>query len=95
VCLIGCIALAFPRVALALLWLFGGSYLLRPFGHWLWPLLGFVFLPLTTITFAFAVNSLGVPGHISAFGWLLTALALMADLGLLGGSRAQWQRRQN
>lgn len=93
-CLIGCIALVFPRLALALLWLFGGAYLLRPFGSWLWPLLGFLFLPLTTITFAFAFNSLGTPGVMSPFGWLLTVVALLADLGLLGGSRAQWQRQQ-
>jgi hypothetical protein len=94
VCLIGCIALAFPRIALALVWLFGGNYLLRPFGSWLWPLLGFLFLPLTTFAFAFAFNSLGTPGTVSPFGWLLTVIALLADLGLLGSSRTQWQRRQ-
>jgi len=95
VCLIGCIALAFPRIALGLVWLFGGNYLSRPFGNWLWPLLGFLFLPLTTITFAFAFNSLGTPGAVSPFGWLLTVIALLADLGLIGSSRTQWQRRQS
>jgi hypothetical protein len=91
-CFLGCLAVAFPRVALALVWLFGGNYLLRAFGSRLWPLLGFFFLPLTTITFAFAVNSLGNGGAVSPFGWLLTVLALLADLGLLGGGRHQWRR---
>jgi hypothetical protein len=54
-----------------------------------------LFLPLTTITFAFAYNSLGAPGAISPFGWLLTVIALLADLGLIGSSRTQWQRRQS
>ncbi len=91
-CLFGCLAVAFPRVALFLVWLFGGHYLLRAFGSGLWPLLGFLFLPLTTITFAFAVNSLSSGGVLPPVGWLLTALALLADLGLLGGGHRQWRR---
>ena len=84
-CLIGCLALAFPRVALFLVWFFNGGYLMRAYQSWIWPLLGFFFLPLTTLTFAFGVNSLGRGGEMSAFGWLLTLLALAADLGLWGG----------
>ena len=91
-CFLGCLAVAFPRLALVLVWLFGGHYLLRAYGSRLWPLLGFLFLPLTTITFAFAVNSLGNGGSVSPVGWLLTGLALLADLGLLGGGRQQWRR---
>ena len=91
-CFLGCLAVAFPRLALALLWLFGGDYLRRAYTSRLWPLLGFFFLPLTTITFAFAVNGLGNASGVSPFGWLLTALALLADLGLLGGGRQQWRR---
>lgn len=94
-CFFGCLAVAFPRVALFLVWLFGGNYLLRAFGSWLWPLLGFLFLPLTTITFAFAVNSLSHRGVLPPIGWLLTALALLADLGLLGGGHRQWRRSRD
>ena len=75
-----------------LVWLFGGNYLLRAYGSVLWLLLGFLFLPLTTLTFAFAYNALGSGGLVSPFGWLLTALALLADLGLLGGGHKQWRR---
>ena len=90
-CLVGCLALAFPRLALVLVWFFGPSYVVRPYGHWVWPLLGLLGLPLTTLTFAFAYNSLGTPGVVSPFGWLLTAVALLADLGIIGGSRHKWR----
>lgn len=93
-CLLGCLALASPRLALFLVWLFGGSYLMRPFGSWLWPLVGFLFLPLTTLAFAYSFNSLGHPGQMSPFGWLLTGIALLADIGLLGGGHSQWRKRQ-
>lgn len=84
-CFVGCLALAFPRVALFLVWFFGGSYLTRAYDSWLLPLLGFFFLPLTTLTFAYGVNSLGRGGEMTPLGWLLTLLALACDLGLWGG----------
>lgn len=94
-CLVGCIALAFPRLALILVWLFGGGYLSRAFESWIWPLLGFFFLPLTTLAFAFGMNSLGQPDEMPPLGWLLTALAATADLGLIGnGGRSAKKYRE-
>lgn len=83
-CFVGCLALASPRLALALVWLFS-DYLGRAYENWLFPLLGFFFLPLTTLTFAFGINSLGSPGAMSPLGWLLTAIAVIVDLGLWSG----------
>ncbi len=83
-CLVGCLALGFPRIALALVWLLGGGYLGRAYGGFVWVLLGFLFLPLTTLTFAYAMNSLGAPGQVPPLGWLLVGISLLADLGLLG-----------
>ncbi|HEY3495530.1 MAG TPA: hypothetical protein VGK73_12625 [Polyangiaceae bacterium] len=83
-CLIGCLALVFPRLALVLLWLFGGDYLGRAYESWIFPVLGFVFLPLTTLAFAFGMNSLGSPTQMEPLGWVLVALAAAADLGLIG-----------
>lgn len=85
--LVGCLAIAFPRVALFLVWLLGGGYLGRAYEHFLWPLLGFIFLPLTTLAFAYASNSLGAPGEVPPFGWLLVAVAVLVDIGLLGSGR--------
>lgn len=90
-CLLGCLALASPRLVLALVWL-SSEYLGRAYEHWLFPLLGFLFLPLTTLTFAFGVNSLGAPGAMSPLGWLLTALAVLVDLGLWGGGGSSAHR---
>ncbi len=97
-CLIGCLALAFPRVALALVWIFGPvGYLSRPFPAVIWPILGFLFLPTTTLAFAFSSHSLESAGHLSPFGWLLVILGLLIDLGLLGGGgrAARRRRREN
>jgi hypothetical protein len=91
---VGCLALLFPRVALVLTFLLGGDYLSRAYPHYVWPLLGFVFLPLTTLTFAFAVNSLPSASGVSAFGWLLTGIALLADVGIIGNGRSRLRERE-
>ena len=81
-CLVGVLALAFPRVALFLVWFLGGNYLGRAYDHWIWPLLGFLFLPLTTLVFAYGMNSGPVMGVLTPFEWLLVALAAAGDLGI-------------
>jgi hypothetical protein len=97
-CLVGCLAVASPRLALFLVWLLGGDYLSRAFEYWLWPLLGFFFMPLTTLAFAYGMNSLGQPREMEPLGWLLVAVAGAIDIGLIGGSRKsaqQWQRSRD
>jgi hypothetical protein len=84
-CFVGCIALAFPRLALFLVWFFGDHYFSRAFGSFLLPILGFFFLPLTTLAFAFGMNSLGRPGEMPPLGWLLVVIGLASDLGLWSG----------
>lgn len=94
-CLVGCLALAFPRVALALVWLLGPrNYLSEPFPATIWPILGFVFLPTTTLAFAFASHSMQQGGGLTPFGWLLVVLALCFDVGLLGGGGRAARRRK-
>ena len=70
-----------PRVALVLLWLFT-NYLSRAFDTILWPLLGFLFLPWTTIAFAIAQNEFG---GLSGLGLLVVVLGFLGDIGVLGG----------
>ena len=81
-CFAALIALAFPRVLLALMFFFS-NYLERAYHGLLWPFLGFVFLPLTTIAYAWALNSYG---SVEGFGLVIVVLAVLIDLGMVGGA---------
>lgn len=83
-CLVGVVALAFPRLVLAVIWLLS-DYLGRAYDSVLWPLLGFLFLPLTTLVYAFAFNATG--GAVSGGYLALVVVAALVDLGLVGGGR--------
>jgi hypothetical protein len=93
--LFGCLAIVFPRLALFLVWLFGGNYLDRAYASLFLQLLGFLFLPLTTLTFAYAHNSLGVPGQVSSLGWLLTTIAVLVDVGIIGSHQRRRRRQRD
>jgi hypothetical protein len=81
-CLFLILILAFPRVALALLFLFT-HYLDRAFNNtMLLLILGFLFLPFTTLLYAWMINS-GLPVQGFNLIWLL--VAALVDLGSLGG----------
>lgn len=80
-CVIAILAFLGPRVAIFLLWLFT-NYMSRAFDGFILPLLGFLFLPWTTIAFAIAQNEFGGP---SGIGLLIILLGLLADIGVLGG----------
>ena len=55
-CLLLVVILAFPRVVLVLMFLLS-NYLQRAYHNLIVPLLGFIVLPLTTIVYAWEVNS--------------------------------------
>jgi len=80
--------LGMPRVAFMLVWFFQPEYIQRALdGVTLLVLLGFVFLPLTTLGFAYGMNSLGPPGEMTPLGWALTGISFAIDIGLVTGSR--------
>ena len=80
-CVLVLLALVGPRFVLFLLWLLT-DYLSRAFDNFLLPLVGFVFLPWTTLAYAFAQNDLG---GLNGLGLLVLVLGLLIDLGTLGG----------
>jgi hypothetical protein len=89
-CLLLVAVLFFPRIALLLMWFFS-TYLQHAFhGNLLVPLLGFIFLPLTTIVYAWELNS-GMPMSGINLLWLL--IAVIVDLGGLGGGAHRQSRR--
>ncbi|MGA3018744.1 MAG: hypothetical protein ABSF62_16610 [Bryobacteraceae bacterium] len=89
-CFLLLILLLFPRVALVLMWIYS-TYLQRAFhGGLVLPVLGFIFLPLTTIVYAWELNS-GMPMAGINLLWLL--IAVIIDLGGLGGGAHRQSRR--
>jgi len=86
-CFVGCIALAAPRFAIVLVVLFS-DYIGRAYETFLWPFLGFLFMPLTTLAYAFAVNS---HGSVAGPYLVVVVVAVLMDLGLVGaGARSRW-----
>jgi hypothetical protein len=81
-CLLLIIFLAFPRIALVLLFVFS-NYLQRAYHGLLLPFLGFLFLPLTTLAYAWMTNT-GLP--IAGVNLVILVIAVVIDLGGLGGS---------
>jgi hypothetical protein len=89
-CFLLLVVLLFPRVALVLMWIFS-TYLQRAFhGGLVLPVLGFILLPLTTIVYAWELNS-GMPTEGINLLWLL--IAVIIDLGGLGGGAHRKSRR--
>ena len=80
-CLVGCLAFFMPRVALVLVAL-ASDYLHRAYESGLWPCLGFLFLPTTTLAYAFAVNA---GGGVQGGYVVLVVIAVLIDLGVVGG----------
>lgn len=87
-CLLLLLVLAFPRVVLVLMYL-SSNYLTRAYHGLVIPVLGFVFLPLTTIVYAWEVNS---RYPMEGVYLLVLVIAVVIDVGGLSGGA--WHRRR-
>lgn len=89
-CLLLIVFLAFPRIALAVLFLFT-DYLQRAYHGLLLPLIGFLFLPLTTLAYAWMMNT---RQPIAGINLVILIIAVVIDLGGLSGGeyhrRTRW-----
>jgi hypothetical protein len=90
-CLIGCLALSAPRVAIAIV-VFFSDYIGRAYETNFWPFLGFLFMPLTTLAYAWAINS---HGSVEGMHLVVVVVAVLIDLGLVGGSAAKRRERSS
>ncbi len=86
-CLVVILILAFPRIVLAFLFL-TSTYLNRAYHNLLIPAIGFLFLPLTTLAYAWMMNS-GMP--LEGTNLLILLIAVIIDLGGIGGG--EYHRR--
>lgn len=83
-CLMGLMAMAFPRVAIILVVIFS-DYIGTAYQTTIWPLLGFFFMPVTTLAYAWAMHSSGSVAGLQLF---VVIIAVLIDVGILGGGAA-------
>lgn len=75
-CFVGIVAILGPRVAVALIWIFGNRVELA-FDSWWLPLLGLIFLPWTTLAYLIAWQPGGLDSNWDA---LLIVLGVAMDV---------------
>jgi hypothetical protein len=83
-CLFAVLAGLFPRVAFAVYWIARPNAVSAVFGGTLiWPLLGLIFLPFTTLMYTL----LWFPGGgLTGWDWLWVGIAFLLDIGHYGYS---------
>ena len=80
-CLFASLVLLGPRAAILVWWLVDTARWNAAFESFIWPLLGFLFLPWTTIMYV-----LVFPGGIAGFDWIWLGLGVLADIASYSGS---------
>jgi hypothetical protein len=90
-CLLALLAVAFPRVAIVLLWLFT-NFFSGVYNTVILPILGFIFLPLTLIVYTYLQRT-HPGGGLTTQGLIFIFIAVIIDLGLLGGGT--WRGRRS
>lgn len=86
-CLITAILFIGPRAGILVWWIIDSARFLSAFaGSWIWPLLGFIFAPWTTLAYV-----LVAPGGIVLFDWLILGIAVLLDLSAFFGG---WRNRR-
>jgi hypothetical protein len=84
-CLFALIALISARLALFLLWAFTNYVNFAFHGGWVWPLLGIVFAPWTTLFYVLVYAPAG-PIHVA--GWILVGIGVILDISSWGQAGA-------
>jgi hypothetical protein len=82
-CIFVLIALLSSRLALALMWIFT-PWVDRAFGPLIWPILGIIFLPLTTLLYVILWNTGG--RGVTGWEWIFVILAVFVDVASHGAS---------
>ena len=82
-CILPIVSIFMPRVVMVFIWLLT-HWFSEAFKTAFWPLLGFLFMPYTTLAYMGAVRS--GHGHISLLWLIVLIIAVLWDLGGQGGS---------
>jgi hypothetical protein len=78
-----------PRVFILFWWLVDFQRWENAFDTWIWPLLGFLFLPWTTLMFVVVAPF----GNVRDWDWVWLGFALLADLVSYSGGGYQGRSR--
>lgn len=90
-CLLVLLAVLLPRVVMFFIWLLTDWFTRAFEGAWILPLLGFFFMPYTTLAYTWAMISRGV----LTLPWiLLLIIAVAADISHWGGGFTLRRRRR-
>ena len=82
-CFFTALLVAGPRLAILVWWIYSPVYITNLFQTWIWPFLGLIFLPWTTLMYMVVA-----PGSIIGFDWILLGLGVFADMATyFGGYR--------
>lgn len=79
-CIVAALFALGPRAAILIWWLLEPLRFNAAFDTWIWPALGFLFLPWLTLMFVVVA-----PGGIDGFDYVWLGIALMFDLFSWGG----------
>jgi hypothetical protein len=74
-----------PRIALGAWWIFGDK-VDAAFSTWVWPLLGLVFLPWTTLFYVIAWAPIG---GVSGAWWIFVAIGVALDIATYSARAAK------
>jgi hypothetical protein len=66
-----------PRIAAVLWWIFDPTRWDLAFGSWIWPVLGILLLPWTTLAY---VLMWSVVGGVEGWEWIIVALGFALDI---------------
>ena len=86
--------MGFPRLAIVLVVIFS-DYIATAYTTLILPLLGFFFMPLTTLAWAWAWHqsvAAGGGGTPQGLGLVMVVFAVLMDLGLIGTSASSGKR---
>lgn len=79
-CLITSLFLLGPRAAILVWWLLQPVRWQATFTTFIWPFLGFLFAPWTTLMYV-----LVAPGGLAGFDWVWIGLSVVADIAMWSG----------
>jgi hypothetical protein len=74
-----------PRLAILVYWLWRPLVVQSTFQTWIWPLLGLIFLPWTTLMYLLVYGANGIIG----FDWVWLGLAVVLDIASYSGNAAR------